>query len=180
MEAEAFLGTWMLRSFEILKDGVVVNRPYGDHPFGMLIYALDGHMSVQIARGPSERPRWASDDINAGTTAEKEAAADTFRSYCGTYMIDTASKTVRHQVLLSFFPNRTGTELVRSYQIDLDLPGRAKIGPQTSVAADGTGAHNADLHRHPTITLRPVTPREQGTDEVLVWEQAAPVKVVER
>ena len=71
-------------------------------------------MSVQIAA--AERPHFAAEDLLGGTSAEKEAAADSYIAYCGTYTL--FADRVVHHVEQSFFPNRAGTAQTRYYTLE--------------------------------------------------------------
>ena len=141
--ADALVGTWRLVSFTVTHADGAVTAPYGADPVGILVYAADGHMGVQIAA--RERPRWAGERLEGGSAEECVAAAVTFRCYSGRYDRDAGGGLVRHHVETSFFPNRVGTTLVRRCAL-----------------SDGGQ----------TLTLTPVVSSSgAGTSECLVWRR---------
>ena len=76
-EATEFLvGAWsLLECAEILQDGSK-RFPFGEHVLGQVVYAADGHMSVQMLR--AGRAAFASADY---MSAPDEIAAEAFRQY---------------------------------------------------------------------------------------------------
>lgn len=112
---EAILGRWELVAWEI-RIGERLIRPFGEHPQGVIYYADDGWMAVQIT-GP-DRPAIASVDPLGGTEQERAAAYATCLAYCGTY--EFRGDHVVHHVRLSTFPNWAGDEQVRSVELHGD------------------------------------------------------------
>ena len=157
------VGTWKLSSFKALPtaqasasdsngavnwDGAV--DVYGPSPVGFLLYAADGHMSVQMQAAPSRRVNWASGDINHGTLEEKAAAVDGFRAYSGTWQLctsETGGTIVEHTVHTSLFPNRVGAVLRRK----VFLPEDGK-----------------------RLVLEPINSSPGMAREVLSWERVSP------
>jgi len=107
---EAILGPWELTAWE-MRLGEALVRPLGDRPEGILYYAADGWMAVQIS-APG-RPTIASPDPLGGTERERAAAYASSLAYCGTY--ELRGDHVLHRVRLSTFPNwtRRGASSVR-------------------------------------------------------------------
>ena len=100
------LGTWRLESYvDVAEDGSVASEPLGGRAEGLLIYAPDGFMSVQMMR--SARRPFSSGDWFSPTPDELEEAAR-FIGYSGRYSVDEATQLVVHEVAISFFPNWTG------------------------------------------------------------------------
>ena len=129
---EGLVGTWRFISMEARSPGGEVIYPYGKNIFGRLTYTADGFMSVLLMN--PNRPRFASGDPLAGTWEEIEAAFRGFDAYCGTYTIDEERGTVTHHIQASKFPNWTGTDQVRSFELrdgrlilkaDIDTRGEA-------------------------------------------------------
>lgn len=110
------LGAWKLVGYECKAGDRTLASPLGLEPVGYIVYTADGHMSVQIAA--AHRPPFASPDLLGGTAAEKEAAADSYIAYCGTY--ELFEDRVVHHIEQSFFPNRVGTAQTRYYKLDGD------------------------------------------------------------
>ncbi|WP_433658371.1 lipocalin-like domain-containing protein [Nocardia sp. CA-128927] len=61
MSATDLVGTWELVAYlDTDEQGVISEGPLGDSPRGLLIYGVDGHMSVSMMRTPQlpeEAPR---------------------------------------------------------------------------------------------------------------------------
>jgi len=89
--------------------------PYGENPFGILIYTPDGYMSALLM--DPDRKRFASDDLKTGTVDDIKQAYDKFDAYCGTYTIDEEKGTVTHHVEGAKFPNWVGTDQVRYFEL---------------------------------------------------------------
>lgn len=87
--APKVVGTWKLISIEATRPNGEVIRDWGEHPTGLIIYDLTGHVSVQFMRDP--RPTAASRKL---TTAEKSAAYDGYLAYFGTYELNDKESTV--------------------------------------------------------------------------------------
>lgn len=114
MDAADLVGTWSLNSYRLVGSRGRARHPYGEEPFGLLIYAPDGFMSVAIMN--RERAHWAGTDIRRQTDGEAADATRTFLSYCGTY--EVLSDRVVHRIRASLFPNWTGTEQERFYRLE--------------------------------------------------------------
>ena len=89
--------------------------PYGENPFGILIYTPDGYMSALLM--DPDRKRFASDDLKTGTVDDIKQAYDKFDAYCGTYTIDEEKGTVTHHVEGAKFPNWVGTDQIRYFEL---------------------------------------------------------------
>lgn len=115
---DRLVGTWKLRSFEVVTpNGQVVEQPMGPHPVGAIMY--DGaRMCVQITR--LDRRNFAANDIRAGTPTEKQAAYETYFAYCGTYTIYEGEGFLVHALDFSLFPNWTGTSQKRFFELSGD------------------------------------------------------------
>jgi hypothetical protein len=110
-------GSWKLVSREYRRaDGTVVH-PFGEDEgdSGMIMYDDRGYMSVHLM-SPNRPPFTASDRLR-GTPAEIKAAFEGYSAYYGTYEIDETAGTVTHHVAGSLFPNRKGTDQVRSFKL---------------------------------------------------------------
>lgn len=110
------LGAWSLKSYEaICSDGRVL-KPYGDAPYGKIIYGAEGSLGVLLMS--SNRDKFASDNPARSTPEEAKAAMDKMMAYCGTYVVDDVKKTVTHQLEASSFPNWENTDQVRIFTFD--------------------------------------------------------------
>jgi hypothetical protein len=110
---EAIVGRWELMAWEI-RLGETLIRPLGERPRGILYYADDGWMTVQISA--PDRPAIASTDPLGGTEEERAAAYASCMAYCGTY--ELRDDHVVHRVWISTFPNWAGDEQVRAMELN--------------------------------------------------------------
>jgi len=117
MGGQSFVGTWRLRSLQHNTEDGQIRYPFGEDAQGYIMYSPDGYMAVAIMN--PHRPRYASEDIRGGTTSEKEAAADSYVSYCGKYKVQ--GDRVIHHVEVSFFPNFVGQSIVRYFKLQGNL-----------------------------------------------------------
>ncbi len=146
MHGTPLAGAWKLLVFEFRSEGQVV-FPFGTSFSGLCLYDTTGHMSMQIMRG--DRPRFAANDQQAGTSEEVAAAFTGCYSYSGTYVADETHGVVVHHVSQSLFPNANGTDLVRFYRIS---------GDRLIISA-------------PTVQVR-----GHLMDAMLVWERLPPLE----
>ncbi len=116
MDAHSLVGAWKLVSFEMRDDEGQITFPLGRDVRGYIIYTENGYISVSLMS--ADRQPFARGDMLAGTMEEKERAADTYISYCGTY--ELRENTVVHHVEVSFFPNWIGTDIVRQAELSGD------------------------------------------------------------
>lgn len=111
---QAILGTWKLVSYvrEELPSGAK-SDVMGAHPSGYINYGRDGRMMVIIVGSDRKKP--------AGTVPtpdEAEALITSMLAYAGTYTIDDQAKTVTHHIDISWDQSRTGTDHVRTYELE--------------------------------------------------------------
>ena len=116
MSTHPFVGTWRLVSFEIRTANGEVSYPFGEDAAGYLIYSQDGYMAASIM--DANRARFASSDFRASSPEEKRAAFDTYITYCGTY--EVKDDKVTHHAEISLFPNWSGTDQERFFEISGD------------------------------------------------------------
>jgi Lipocalin-like domain len=90
------VGTWTIVSADA----------YGPNPKGYLIFASDGHYSLQLQR--PDIPKYASNNRTQGTPAEYKTTVEGSLSYFGTYSVNGTDLTLRIEG--STFPNWIGTE----------------------------------------------------------------------
>jgi hypothetical protein len=111
---QSMLGTWKLVSYvreELPSD--VRSDVMGAHPSGYINYGSDGRMIVMIVGTDRKKP--------AGAVATPDEAAALIKSmlaYAGTYTIDSVAKTITHHINISWDQSRTGTDVVRSYELE--------------------------------------------------------------
>ena len=104
---DQLVGTWTLLLVDnIRSDGTHV-AGYGSNPEGSLIFAPNGHYSLQIIK--YGRPAFASKNRMAGTGDENKAAVQGMISHFGTYTVDEAGKAITFRIEASSFPNWDAT-----------------------------------------------------------------------
>ena len=109
------IGTWRLISWERHSSNGEVTHPFGENPYGLLIYTETGHISAQIMR--PERPQFASGELFEGTPEEIEASYRGLLSYYGRVEYDGVSSFVLHHVEGSWFPNMEGQPQKRFFEL---------------------------------------------------------------
>lgn len=105
------VGAWTLVDYSTTDlDGCHVEHPLGEGARGVLVYAADGYMSVQIAS--ADRPHFAAEELHGGTEPERAAAAAGYLAYAGRYDVG-ADGIVTHVADVSLFPNWSGRPILR-------------------------------------------------------------------
>jgi hypothetical protein len=117
MAKTSLTGSWKLVSREYRRSDGPIVHPFGkdEGDTGMIMYDDKGYMSVHHLS--ANRPDFATNDRLRGTPAEIKAAFEGYSAYYGTYEIDEATSTVTHHITGSLFPNRKGTDQVRSFKL---------------------------------------------------------------
>ena len=101
---EQLIGVWKLVSYvERPVDGSDPAYPMGEKLEGLIIYAADGYMSVQLMR--PDRPKFSRGDWSGGGEDEIKEAASGYFAYAGPFHIDEEKKILTHAVSLSLDPN---------------------------------------------------------------------------
>ncbi len=116
MTRQSLVGVWRLLSYESRGRDGTTRFPYGQGVYGYIIYSAEGYMSVAIMG--ADRTDFASGDRLSGTPEEYARAMKTYVSYCGSY--EVLPDRVIHHVELSHFPNWSGADQKRFYEIDGD------------------------------------------------------------
>ena len=136
------IGTWKLISWERHSSHGEVTRPFGENPYGLLIYTETGYMSAQIMR--PERPQFASGELFEGTAEQFEASYRGLVSYYGHVEYDSVNSFVLHHAEGSWFPNWEGQPQKRFFELS---------------------------GNHLTLTTAPNMQRGQEGFGVLIWER---------
>jgi Lipocalin-like domain len=123
----AMIGTWRIADYVAVRDDGDEVRPMGRDLNGYIMYAADGHLSVNLMKGG--RSRYASDDIMQSTVEERAAAADSYFAYAGTFKVDEINRLVKHHVIYSLMPNWFDTEQRRLIFLDGDKLELRSPGP---------------------------------------------------
>ena len=119
MQSVSVVGTWKLISAKAENPNGDVWYPYGENPFGILMYDTNGYMSVLIMR--IGRSKFGSGDPFAGTPEEIKEAFEGFDAYCGTYEVNVEKETITHRIRGSRFPNWEGTDQLRYFEFSDNL-----------------------------------------------------------
>ena len=116
---DQLIGTWRLVSYvERPVDGSAPIHPMGEHPVGIIMYAPDGYMAVQIMR--RDRQPFASGDWFRGLPEEYRAEATSYIAYAGPFAVDEERGVLRHTMEVSLFPNWTGQTQPRVVRLEGD------------------------------------------------------------
>ncbi|MCC6778875.1 MAG: lipocalin-like domain-containing protein [Hyphomicrobiales bacterium] len=105
-------GVWRLKAFEFTDAKGGVFLPLGEQPQGALVVSADGYAVISFSA--SDRSRFASDDVFAGTLEERAAAAAGYVSFGGPCEVTDTAISV--EVEQSSFPNWVGGKQVRLYE----------------------------------------------------------------
>jgi hypothetical protein len=110
------IGAWQLVNF-VMRDMTTnaEDRPWGEHPLGLILYTHDGYVSAQLQR-PGLAP-FVHDDPFGATAAEYAAAGSSCIAYSGRFFVDEADQSVCHEMAVSFFPNWLGQRHRRKVKI---------------------------------------------------------------
>ena len=106
-----FVGTWRLVSWENEDGTGALGHPVGSTPLGLLHYAPDGYMFVQIMR--ADRATLSTGALFGGDAAEKAAAFSGHVSYAGRW--EVSGGRVIHRLEICSVPNWAGSEQHRSF-----------------------------------------------------------------
>jgi lipocalin-like protein len=121
-ERKKFIGMWKLISGES-KDQVSgkVLYPWGENPFGRLLYDEAGRVFVQLMN-PGRRSvggisnRGAAAAIASSSADDMRAMLTGFNAYFGTFDVDQAAGTVIHHLQSALIPSWVGTDQRRRYE----------------------------------------------------------------
>jgi hypothetical protein len=105
--ASDFVGTWKLVDYSFLHEDGTVEKPWGDHVVGYLLYSAEGYMSGNLS------PAGRKHKIEM-TEAQKSRRKRDYIAYAGPYTVK--DDTVTHHVEVSLFPNWLGTAQLRYHK----------------------------------------------------------------
>lgn len=106
-------GSWKLLAWR-RHEGDKVIYPFGEDATGILIYAEDGSMAVQMTA--AHRPTIPTANALGGNAKQRAAAYSTCLAYFGTWEVD--GDKVIHHIEASLFPNWSGTDQPRPFYCD--------------------------------------------------------------
>lgn len=137
---EKIVGTWTIVSV-VLEEAGSKREPFGPNPDGLFIFTSDGHFAAHIVR--RGRPKFASNNREAGSPEENKAAIQGYISVFGTYTVNEADQSVSQHIIGSSFPNWDGTNQKRFAEIAGDELKWTNPTPATG----GTGSVTQILKR---------------------------------
>ena len=135
--SDQLAGSWQLQSWVARDEHGDVEKPFGDHPTGVLIITPDGWLSVHLAA--SSRPDLATGSTPLGEPAKQSAAFLTYVAYAGRYRMDGDRLTTT--VHVSLLPDWVGLEQIRSVELDGDLLVLRAVPPPVAAAPGHSGQH---------------------------------------
>ncbi len=105
--ADDFIGTWKLIDYSFLHEDCTVEKPWGDHVVGYLLYSAEGYMSGNLS------PAGRKHNVEQPDTQKARRKRD-YIAYAGPYTVE--GDTVTHHVEVSLFPNWLGTAQLRYHK----------------------------------------------------------------
>jgi hypothetical protein len=107
--AKSLLGAWELES---------AGETYGKNPKGKLVFSPNGHYALVITR--NDLPKFASNSRVKGTPDENKAVVAGSVAHFGRYAVDEKAKVITLKVESSTYPNFSGTEQPRPFELKGD------------------------------------------------------------
>jgi hypothetical protein len=111
---ESLAGTWSLVAWRRIAEDGTVSYPLGEEARGLLTYASNGRMTVQITG--ANRAALDADDPLGGKEGARAEAYSTYLAYFGTYKVQ--GQSVVHHIESSLYPNWVGQDQVRPYTVE--------------------------------------------------------------
>lgn len=103
---QQLIGTWKIVSGVMQVGPDIKPTPLGTNITGFMMYLADGHFCFTAMR--TNRPNFGQRDRAAGTTEQKAAAYDSYRSFCGTYEVNEQARVITQNYLVTLLPDSTG------------------------------------------------------------------------
>jgi len=129
------LGGWELVSFTAHDVATGrVSYPLAERPSGLIMYIDDGYMSAQLTSGRPGHP--PLDPV-------EESRDPDYVAYGGCFVVDGASATVHHQVLVSMLPALFAQPQLRHATVEADCLTLSA----TAAGEDGAATHSTLVWR---------------------------------
>ena len=112
LDERKFIGTWRIVSWKNEAEDGQITYPVGNCPEGLLHYADNGRMLVQIAA--SGRARISTGELFGGGIEERAAAFATYVAYGGPWRVRDGQMV--HTLEIASISNWTGSEQVRDFE----------------------------------------------------------------
>jgi len=104
---QQLIGTWQITSGVMQVGEETKPTPLGNNIAGYMMYLPDGHFCFTAMS--ADRPKMAGGDRAGGTTEQKAAAYDSYRSFCGRYEVNEQEKVITQSYDVTLLPDSTGT-----------------------------------------------------------------------
>ena len=128
---DELVGAWKLLSYiEVPIGGIDSLFPLGKSPRGLLIYTVDGYMSVQIAK-EGRLPFHSNDKLNPDFEEMKDAVQG-YLAFTGKYKVDNKQAIVHYVVSHSLYPNWDHSTMSRHVNFEGDVLYMKSIEPSLS------------------------------------------------
>ena len=105
--AQQLVGTWRIVSGVMQVGDEVKPTPLGANVTGFMMYTPEGYFCF-TAMTPN-RPKLGGGDRAGGTVEQKAAAYESYRSFCGRYLVDEQQRVITQNYDLTLLPDSTGT-----------------------------------------------------------------------
>ena len=112
---DPLVGTWELVEWTAVDGNGQISYPYGDDAQGLIMYSQTGEMMMILSA--TDRDSLGTFDLSSLDHVKLVAAFDNFFAYYGTYEIDRKNNTVKHRIEGSSFPDWTGGEQQRQFEL---------------------------------------------------------------
>jgi hypothetical protein len=129
-------GTWSLAAWRRIAGDGSVSYPLGADARGLLVYAENGRMAVQIT-GSNRVEMAGNDDPLGGDIDARAGAYSTYLAYFGTYEVQ--EQEVVHHIDGSLYQNWSEEKQVRQFTMEFD---RLVLCTPPMALADGTTVVN--------------------------------------
>ena len=112
-----WVGTWRMTAVESRDSATGPwRRPFGDAPFGYVIYNADGSHAMQFTRTPTPAMFAAGADRGA-TEQELRETFEAYFSWFGRYSVDPSRGIITHRIEGSLWPSWRNTMQERPFTI---------------------------------------------------------------
>lgn len=130
---EQLIGAWKLESYiEFPVDGSKESYPLGKGVTGIIMYTPDGYMSAQLMGEP--RQNFEKGDWFNGSPEEYIEEAKTYIAYSGRFFVNEEKQELKHEMMVSLFPNWTGQQQQRIVSLDGDT---LRLGTASPIMSKG-------------------------------------------
>jgi hypothetical protein len=115
---EQLVGTWKLVSVDNMRPDGSVKQIFGPNPKGIAVFDAQGNTVVVLMR--SDRPRYAANNRDLGTSEEYKTTVQGTHAYFGRYSVIEEERTLVFHNEGNTFPNQEGIDTKRFISITGD------------------------------------------------------------